>query len=181
MAQAIFISEQWLKNNTVLPYNLDVKEYYSFLKIAQDTYIRDVLGDSLYDKLSTNLIAATLTPDQTKLLEMIRPSLAQYIIYKALPFLRDKIKNIGIVSTADDKQNRSDDKAFDRLRQEILDTAEYYMVRVQKYLCHNKALFPEYNYSNSDVNPNNTSGYTCDLYIDPLFVDEKFIKTYYNE
>jgi hypothetical protein len=26
-------------------------------------------------------------------------------IYKALPFLRDKIKNIGIVSTADDKQN----------------------------------------------------------------------------
>lgn len=180
MAQALFLSETYLKTTTVLPFNLDVKEYYPFINICQDTYIRDVLGDSLYDKIYTGLIANTLNANEIQLLQIIRPTLAHYIIYKALPFLRDKIKNIGVVSTADDKQTRSDDKPFDKLRQEILDTAEYYMTRLQKYLCNNSSLFPEYNYSNKDVNPNKTSGYNCDLYIDPNFIDEKFIKNYYN-
>lgn len=181
MAKAIFLSEEWLKVNTVLPYNLDVKLYYPFLNISQDTYIRDILGDSLYDTLCTNLINSSLTPAQTALLIVIRPALAHYIIYNAMPFLADKIKNIGVVSTVDEKQTRSDDKRFDRLRSEILNIAEYYTVRLQKYLCNNRQDFPQYNFQNEDVNPNMNAGFTCDLHIDMDYIDEQWVKRYYRQ
>ena len=181
MAKAIFLTEEWLKLNTVLPYNLDVKLYYPFINISQDTYIRDILGDNLYEALCSSIIASTLTSEQTALLLVIRPALAHYIIYNAMPFLADKIKNIGVVSTADDKQTRSDDKRFDRLRAEVLNIAEYYTVRLQKYLCNNKASFPQYNLQNDDVNPNMNAGYTCDLHIDMDYIDDQWIKRYYRQ
>jgi hypothetical protein len=180
MAQkAIFLSENWLKQNTPIPSNLDVKEIYPFYNVAQDKFIRDALGDNLYNALCLAIINSTLTANQITLLELIRPSLGYYIVYEALPFLSTKIKNIGVNSTADDKQTNTDIAGVSKLRKEILENAEYYMVRVQKYLCNNSALFPEYKQHNDDVSPNKTSGFTCDLYIDPNFIDEKFIKQYY--
>ncbi len=166
MANAIFITEKWLKENTPLPSNLDVKEIYPFYKLSQDKYVRDALGDNLYDALSAAVIADTLTNDQIHLLKLIRPSLAYYMIWDALPFLQNKIKNIGVVSTADDKQTNAARADFKDLRADMLNNAEYYMERVKKYLCNNTALFPEYTEYSNDVNANVDSNYRCDLFTD---------------
>lgn len=185
MTQAIFISENWIKNNTPLPTNIDAKEIYPFYKVAQDKYIRDILGDALYNSLSNSIIASKgspgvpLTALEITLLELIRPSLAYYCCYEAIPFLATKIKNIGVNSTADDKQINAELARVKELRQELLNNAQYYLVRVEKYLCKNHSLYPDYIYTNPDVNPNTHRGYTCDLYIDPCFIDEKFVRQYY--
>lgn len=184
---AIFLSENWLKENTPIPSNLDVKEIYPFYKISQDKYIRDVLGDALYNSLSASIIATKgspaipLTPDQITLLELIRPCLAYYCIYESIPFLATKIKNIGVNSTADDKQINAELARVKELRQEVLNNAQYYMVRIENYLCKYHTLYPEYVFTNDDVNPNTKAGYVSDLYIDPEFIDEKFIKQYYRK
>lgn len=197
MTQAIFISETWLKINTPIPYNLDPSEVYPFYRTAQDKYIRDVLGDNLYNALSAALIGGTLTANQTTLIETFRPALGYYIVYEAILFLASKIKNIGVVDTADDKQTASAAIRVKELRQEIQDTAEYYMTRVTKYLCNNSSLFPEYTQHSDDINANHNAGYNCDLYIDPCFmskriwrdgrwyygddIDENFLKQYYRD
>lgn len=179
MANAIFISENWIKTNTPLPYNIDVKKLYPFYNLSQEKYIRDVLGDELYNILSANLVANTLTPLQITLMELIRPCLAYYIIYEALPFIATEIKNIGVVNTADDKQTSATNQIVKELKQNVQDNAEYFMKRITSYLCTNHKLYPEYNFNNTDVNPNVKAGYSCDLYIDPDFIDEKFVKRYY--
>ncbi len=181
MTQSIFISENWLKSNTPLPANMDVKEIYPFYKIAQDKHIRDILGDDLYNRLCAGLVLANLNADETALLVLIRPCLAYFILHESIPFLHTKIKNIGINSTQDDKQINADIARVRELRHEILGNAEYYKNRVLNYLCKNHALYPEYNFSNDDVNPNTKAGYSCDLYIDPNFIDEKFIKNYWKQ
>ena len=177
--QAIFISENWIKTNTPLPSNMDVHEIYPFYKVAQDKYIRDILGDALYNRLSDGIINNNLNGDEVTLLELIRPSLGYYCVYEAMPFLATKIKNIGVNQTADDKQTNAEAARVKELRQEVLNNAQYYLVRVEKYLCHNHSLYPEYVYTNEDVNPNKHRGYTSDLYVDPCFIDEKFVRQYY--
>ena len=184
---AIFISEVWLKDNTPIPTNMDVKEIYPFYKLAQDKYIRDVLGDKLYNSLSLAIIATKGSPviplsaDELTLLELLRQTLGYYCVYEAMPFLATKIKNIGINSTADDKQINADVSRVKELRNEVLNNAEYYMVRVEKYLCKYHHLYPDYVFTNDDVNPNKNAGYSCDLYIDPDFIDEKFVRQYYRK
>lgn len=179
--QAIFISENWLKQNTPIPANLDVSEIYPFYRIAQDKYVRDRCGDNLYDRLCYGLTSSTLSTEETVLLTLIRPALAYFTIYEAIPFLATKIKNIGINSTQDDKQINADMSRLKELRKEILDNAEYYMTRVVNYLCKNRSSFPDYNFNNDDVNPNTNPAYQCDLFIDPNYVDETFIKTYWRQ
>ncbi len=181
MTQSLFVSEKWIKLNTVLPANMDVKELYPFYSITQDKYVRDVFGDELYDHLYDGNKDGSLTPDEKILLVKVRPMLAWYIIYEAMPFFANKIKNIGVVKTADDKQTNSDRADVKELTQKVQNNAEYYLVRLQNYLKDNKALYPQYKFNNPDVNPNTTSGYTCDLYIDPKFIDEKWIKKYWRE
>ena len=186
MANAIFVSENWLKTNTPLPTNVDVKEVYPFNKLAQDKYMRDALGDALYNRLCAGLIASNLTADETALIELIRPSLAFYILFEAMPFLQTKIKNIGIVTTADDKQTNASRQDFKDLRNDVLSNAEYYMSRVKAYLCNNSSLYPEYNANNDDVNPNHGTPYFSGLHTSKRGrwkcpdVDERWIKKYWD-
>jgi hypothetical protein len=178
---ALFISEDWLKSNTPIPYNLDPKEIYSFLKTSQDIWIKDALGSLLYDELCNIMITsgvAGLSANQRKLIELIRPSLGYYTVYQAMPFLRDKIKNIGIVSTSDDKQNLTARQDYKDMRADIKNMAEYYMARVHSYLCTNGTLFPNYSAPNTDVSPNHATPYRCDLYIedDRNCIDEEWLR-----
>lgn len=185
-AQAIFISENWLKTNTPLPSNLDVKKIYPFYKLVQDKHVRDALGDALYNTLCSHLIADTLTADEVSLLELIRPTMAYYMVFEALPWIDTAVNNIGVVSMADDKQTKSSDGNLNRLRNDARNNAEYYMQRVKRYLCNNSALYPDYNATNLDVNPSQQTPYRSGLYVDRggpeynIRPDEAWIKKYWD-
>lgn len=188
MARAIFISEQWLKDNTPMPSNMDVQKIYPFYFTAQDTYIRDMLGDSLYNRLSNAILIKTFTTEEAALLKLVRPCLAYYTILESLPFISTEIKNIGVVRTADDKQTSGSNYEVNKIENKTRDKAEYYAERIKKYLCNNRNLFPEYNFNNEDVNPSKTNtAYTSDLYIDPDYsdrideIDYNLIKQYYRQ
>ena len=180
-----FLTEEWLKDNTPLTDNIDVKEIYPFINAAQDIYIKDKLGKGLYDRLWDGIDNNNLNSDEINLLVLIRPCLAYYIVYEALPFLNAKIRNIGVVETADAKQANADRADRKELRAEVLRKAEYYLVRINNYLCTNYALFPEYDHSTcgccGDNGPNKQSGYTCDLNLDNDYncLDREWIKKYY--
>lgn len=178
MVIAQFIDEEYLKDYTPLTQNVDVKEYLPFVDIAMDIYIQDKIGSKLYTRLQNGIVAADLNANETALLVLIRPSLAFYVLYEALPFLANKLRNIGIVETADIKQHNADRADRKELRQELLNKAEYYIERVNDYLCKNGKLFPEYVTPDSPISPNHKSGYTCDLDLSDN-CDFDWIKKYY--
>jgi hypothetical protein len=57
MATALFISEDFLKDNTQVSKNVDVKYIREAILWAQDSEIQTVLGTSFYEELKSDVIA----------------------------------------------------------------------------------------------------------------------------
>lgn len=160
MAFAYFISETYLKDNTPLTQNVDVQDIYPFVKTAQDTYIKDKLGTALYDELITATIAQTYSASQLELLKLVRQALAWYACYDSLPFVAIKLRNKGVIKTAGDFATNADQSESKYLRQECRAKADYYLNRIEDYLCDNSSLFPNYLSSTGPIYPNHNSAYS---------------------
>ena len=164
----LFISEEFLKQNTALSENLDPKLVYSFVQETQDMYIQDVLGSKLYNHLKASLSASTITTDETNLLLLIRPALANYTVYIAMPFLSLKLKNKGIVKPNTENSETASLSEIKYLREEYKNRGEFYVKRIQDYLCKNGSLFPDYTNPDNPMWPNQNQGYDCPLFLDNL-------------
>jgi hypothetical protein len=76
MATALFITRNDLVKNSILNGNVDTDKFIQFIKIAQQMHIQNYLGTKLYDKISDDIVAGTLTGDYLDLVnEYIQPML----------------------------------------------------------------------------------------------------------
>jgi hypothetical protein len=97
MAIALFIKREDIVRNTILDGNLDFDKYVQFVKIAQEIHIRNYLGSKLYDRISNDIIAGTLTGDYLELVnDFIQPMLIHFAMVDYLPFAAYSVKNGGI-------------------------------------------------------------------------------------
>lgn len=168
MATALFITESYLKSITSISANVDVQELVPHVEQAQDIFIQDALGSRLYTTLQTAIINNNLTSDQTNLLNLIRPCLAYYAMHSALPFISLKIRNTGIVKQSGENIVNADLSEIKYLRGEIKDTAEYYLQRINTYLCNYGNLHPTYSSPDARGIIPSANDYTCDLFLDDL-------------
>lgn len=145
-SNAFFITESYLKANNPLSDNIDVKELYPHVKTAQDIYIQEGIGSTMYERLVESLTASpkNTTDDEVELLKKIREALAWYTAYEALPWVWVKIRNIGLVKQTGDNMEATSQTEMNHLRKELKNKADYYLKKVQDYLCCNKNLFPDY-------------------------------------
>ena len=76
MATALFIKRADLVKNTALNANVDTDKFVQFIKIAQEIHVRNYMGTDLYDKISADIIASSLTGDYLDLVnDYIQPML----------------------------------------------------------------------------------------------------------
>ena len=79
MATALFIKPIDIKRNTIIDGNVDVDKFIQFIKIAQQIHVRNYLGSDLYNKISSDIIADTLTGDYLSLVNTyIQPMLIHF-------------------------------------------------------------------------------------------------------
>ena len=166
MANGFFVTENWMKDNTPLCKNIDVKDIYPFINIAQDKYIKDLLGSKFFDSLKVKIVASTLSADEIVLCKLIRPCLSFYICVEAMPFLGTKLRNKGILQAQGDTVLNAELNTMKYLRQECINQAEYYLKRIQDYLCDNGNLFSDYKNPDCPIHPHNRPGDDCDLAFD---------------
>jgi hypothetical protein len=69
MATALFISRTDLVKNTILDGNVDTDKFIQFIKISQQIDIQNYLGTDLYNKISNDIIAGTLSGNYLSLVE----------------------------------------------------------------------------------------------------------------
>jgi hypothetical protein len=185
MVTAYFIDEDFLKEYTPIAGNVDVTLLKPFFYQAQERYVRHLLGDALTERLMTGINAANLSDEEKVLLENLQFALAWYVMYDAFPFLADKIKNIGVVNTADDKQTRIDDGRLNMNMRVALNTAEYWSERAAAYIRNNRSAFPDYNWGQLDVNPQAGANFFSPIHfrkginIQGNHVDTNWIRQYY--
>ncbi len=186
MARAFFISEQYLKDNSPLSGNAEMAEIYPFAKTAEETYVQIAIGTNLFERLIESLTASPqdTTPDEKVLIKKIRSCLVWYTCYDAIPFLSDKIRNIGIVKQGGNNLENSDEASINRLLKKCKDKGDFYLQILQAYLCENSSLFPEYNCNGcAEISPNTSVSNTSALAIEKNYEDEiqtKFARKYFN-
>lgn len=179
MIRAYFIDEDFLKDQTAITKNVDPKELKPFLSLAQEKYCRDLLGDAQYERLEDAIINNSKTNDENILLEKLSLPLAYYVLFEAYPSLKEKTRNIGVISTADINQLKIDENIFKEMRMETLSNAEYWAERVRVYLRCNRDLYPLYAQCNKDINADPHSNFVSPIYIDDSCLNRQYRDGYY--
>jgi len=155
MATALFITRTDLVRNSILDGNVDTDKFIQFIKIAQEIHVRNYLGSDLYNKISNDILAGTLTGDYLTLVNTyVQPFLIHFAMVDYLPFAAYTIKNGGIYKHVSETAETVSKEEVDYLVQKELDIAEYYTRRFIDYMTFNQAKYPEYtSNSNDDISP----------------------------
>ena len=155
MATALFIKRQDLVRNSILDGNVDTDKFIQYIKIAQEIHIRNYLGTDLYNKISADIVAGTLSGDYLELVnDFIQPMLIHYAMVDYLPFAAYQVKNGGVFKHSSENAETATKDEIDFLVQKERDIAEYYTRRFVDYMSFNQESFPEYyTNSNDDIHP----------------------------
>jgi hypothetical protein len=155
MATALFIKRQDLVRNSILDGNVDTDKFIQYIKIAQEIHIRNYLGTDLYNKISADIIAGTLSGDYLELVNTyVQPMLIHYAMVDYLPFAAYQVKNGGVFKHRSENGDTATKEEIDFLINKERDIAEYYTRRFIDYMSFNQASFPEYyTNSNDDIHP----------------------------
>jgi hypothetical protein len=189
MANALFLSQKYLQNNTPINANVDASEIYPFAKTAEDIYIQEVIGTKLYDYLQGVVEDSLASPptaissnDRT-LLEHLRDALIWFTLYDALPFIHTKIRNIGVVKQGGENLETADRSDINILRDQTLNKATAYMNKVKRYLCEYDNLYSEFKCDSWNLNPNLLTKLNCGIGFDRTkdLTDYNYIKKYFNQ
>jgi len=159
MATALFISRTDLVKNSIIDGNTDTDKFIQFIKIAQEIEVQNYLGTDLYNKISADIIAGTLTGDYLNLVnDYVQPMLIWWAQVSYLPYAAYQIKNGGVFKHTSENSESVSKSEVDYLVGKARDTAEYYTRRFIDYMSFNDNLFPEYrSNSDSDVYPDSDS------------------------
>lgn len=130
--------------------NYDQDQLRSLIYDVQVMYIEPLIGSGLYDQLSTQILAGTLTSANTDLLAEIRPVVRNYVLAKGLIVFTYKIRNKGVVSMSSENSQAADFTALDRLIQQFTDWAQVRAERLQDFLCANTTTYPLFSNPGSD-------------------------------
>lgn len=140
-----FISVQYLRNNTIINDNVDAKILLPIIRMAESKYIKEVLGTSLYDKLHQDVSSSSITGVYKTLMDdYVIPVCTQYTVYESIPYGNFKFNNKSISKQGSDNSTAIDLSELTYLRDNVLNTAEFYSQQMIKYLCANSSSFPEY-------------------------------------
>ena len=165
MSYVLFISEAKLKDSTAINLNVDVDLLLPYVLQSQRLYVKTKLGTDLYEKLEALIVAGTVNDAgneayKTLLDDYIGSQLPNYALYHCIPFLRFKIENGNIYSKTSETGTAITTEESQHLREEVLNTAQYFTERMIEYICNNSSSFPEYSTnSGADVNPDRNAYY----------------------
>lgn len=154
MAQlrGLLISEKYVKENSEIDENVDMKLILPSIWYCQKQYIEKTLGTPLYNDLIAKVVAGTLAGDDLNLVDAyIADALLYWVRFKSLTPLMFKFRNKSIATNSSENSQPISKKDFDAIRDEYRLDAEYFTSRVTDYLCANQTLFPLYTtYTTSD-------------------------------
>ena len=90
------ITAQEVMDYTTLDLGFDIDYFTNYILSTQRKYVRDLLGKDYYDEILTQVEGASLTPDNTIIVDdFLKPMLAHYIIFEVMPAVRTQFVNQG--------------------------------------------------------------------------------------
>ena len=135
MATALFISRTDLVKNSIIDGNVDTDKFVQFIKIAQEIEVQNYLGTDLYNKISADIIAGSLSGDYLNLVnDYVQPMLIWWAQVNYIPYAAYQIKNGGVFKHTSENAESASRTEVDYLVQKARNTAEYYTRRFVEYM-----------------------------------------------
>lgn len=169
MTKAYLISEKSLKGFIVAE-NLDATYLTPPIDEAQNIHLAQKIGEKLLDKIVDLVVDGSIKDggnvEYKRLLDdYITPYLQYKVVSSLVLPLAYKNRNSGVVRTENEYQTNTDMKDANFLRGYYNDLADYYGIRMDKYLSANGSLYPEYTKcSCGTINASKSNN--CEIYLD---------------
>lgn len=143
MSIALFVSEEYLLENSVINENVAYTQIRPTLVKVQDMHIQPALGSALYKAVQTQVVSGSVTALNTTLLEdYIQPAIVQWMYFELPMVLSFKYMNKGMDRRTSTESNpMSVDEVF-KLMDKVKNDAEWYTERITRYLQENHASYP---------------------------------------
>jgi len=161
MAEGLFITREDLVKFTNLNGSVDQDKFLQYIKIAQDTHIKNYLGTDLFNKIQDDIEAASLAGDYLTLnTTYVKPMVIHWAMVEYLGFAAYTIANKGIFKHTSENSETVSKEEVDSLIERYRSIAENYTQRFIDYMCFNSATFPEYtSNSNDDKSPDRDTNF----------------------
>jgi len=144
--KTIFITPQFLKDNSELDNNIPDKLLKKPIIIAQEEYILPILGSELYNQLKLEVSGNTLTAENQILMDdYVRLCLSEYALYKAASKILYKYTGKSIEKQKTELTESINLKELALLREEIKTSADILADRLTRFLIANPEDYPLYN------------------------------------
>ena len=162
MATALWIKREDLVRQTALGGNVDTDKFIQFIKIAQEIHIQNYTGTKLYNKISADIIAGTLSNPYLALVnDYLQPMVIHWALVEFLPFAAYTIANGGVYKHTSENSTSVEKNEVDFLVEKERNIAQYYTDRFITYMSYNQATFPEYYLNNNaDVFPDTDANFS---------------------
>lgn len=151
---------------TVVNANLDDLYLQNAINEAEDVYLREILGDLLYNTIINKINNQTLNG---KYLTLVNNFIKIYLQYKVqallVPQVAFKIRNSGILSQYDQGFSTTSVKDTMYIQEQYDSKSEFYGNRLTEYLQKNAADFPEYGWSQDNITQPTLSQNVTGIYL----------------
>jgi len=147
MAVALFTSEQYIKDNSIINENVDNKYITNTITLCQKLYLKNLLGTALYNEIAGEINAGSVSTDnQTLLDDYLQDVLLYRVLQEGIMYFTYKIENKSVVRKNSDNSTPIDQDDVFMLKDDFKDKAELFEDRARKYLLENATATKYANY-----------------------------------
>lgn len=139
-----FVTEKFLKDETPIGENVDIKKVLPFLKTAANMRLIPVLGRLFYKDLLDKYNAQTLNTDEVELVGHVKMVVAWYASYLATPALNKQVTNKGQQRQNGDYSTSVEDQGEVKAQDVDSSVGRFYLNELKNELKIKKGVFPVY-------------------------------------
>ena len=149
MANILLISEETLKEMSLIGDNVESQFILPSIELAQEESLEKIVGSKLLRKLKTLVDDGSITGStNSNYKELLDDYITIYLSYKVMSEIQIplsiKMRNTGIIQNADEKQINLGRTDIMFVKQFYDDKALGFSKKISNFLCANRQLFPEY-------------------------------------
>lgn len=142
----MIINKTYLKQYSPLPTNYDLSEVMLYVPVAQEIWIRPILGDAFMDELEYQVENDSVSSENATLFTEV---LYQYLSFatclEALPFIWSNFSEAGITVADTDYAKSISLKDITYIEQHLRKQVEFLKDRTIKWICERCNSFPLFN------------------------------------
>ena len=141
----LIVSPAFVKENTVLHYNVDDGYLKPLIDSIQNTFVRPILGSALFDEIQNQIKLNTVTAlNETLIKEYLRDALKWEVCHKYTRIGTYKLNNKGAGTHSGDNFSSLSQQELVTAKSIFKDNADFYRRKLKLFLKQNENDYPLY-------------------------------------